>query len=71
MRLRRNPDRACFTLFLDRHGRALRAAADGEWAVNLSGGFHHARRDLSHGFCLVNDIAVGLARLRQEGIRRS
>jgi acetoin utilization deacetylase AcuC-like enzyme len=49
---------------------ALRAAVDGEWAVNLSGGFHHARRDLSHGFCLVNDIAVGLARLRQEGIRR-
>lgn len=49
---------------------ALRTAACGGWAVNLSGGYHHARRDLSHGFCLVNDVAVGLARLRHEGVRR-
>jgi acetoin utilization deacetylase AcuC-like enzyme len=49
---------------------ALRAAADGEWAINLSGGFHHARRDLSHGFCLVNDVALGIARLRREGLMR-
>ena len=49
---------------------ALRAAAQGEWAINLSGGYHHARRDLSHGFCLINDIAVGLARLRHEGTHR-
>lgn len=49
---------------------ALRAATVGVWAVNLSGGFHHARRDLSHGFCLINDIAVGLARLRHEGVHR-
>jgi acetoin utilization deacetylase AcuC-like enzyme len=49
---------------------ALRAGAQGEWSINLSGGYHHARRDLSHGFCLVNDIAVGLARLRHEGTHR-
>lgn len=49
---------------------ALRTAAAGGWAANLSGGYHHARRDLSHGFCLVNDVAVGLARLRHEGVRR-
>lgn len=49
---------------------ALRAAAQGEWSINLSGGYHHARRDLSHGFCLINDIAVGLARLRHEGTHR-
>jgi acetoin utilization deacetylase AcuC-like enzyme len=49
---------------------ALRAAATGEWAFNLSGGFHHARRNLSHGFCLINDIAVGLARLRHDGVHR-
>lgn len=49
---------------------ALRHAAQGGWAVNLSGGYHHARRDLSHGFCLVNDVAVGLARLRHEGVHR-
>lgn len=51
-------------------GEALHVAAQGEWAINLSGGFHHARRDLSHGFCLVNDIALGVARLRQAGISR-
>src|SRR2546425_226908 len=49
---------------------ALRVAVDGEWAINLSGGFHHARRDLSHGFCLVNDIALGLSRLHHEGLHR-
>jgi len=49
---------------------ALRAAARGEWSINLSGGYHHARRDRSHGFCLINDIAVGLARLRHEGTHR-
>jgi hypothetical protein len=49
---------------------ALRAAAQGHWAANLSGGYHHARRTLSHGFCLVNDVAIGIARLRHEGVRR-
>ena len=48
----------------------LRAAAQGAWAINLSGGYHHARPDLSHGFCLVNDVALAVARLRREGIRR-
>lgn len=47
---------------------ALRAAAGGDWAANLSGGFHHARPDLSHGFCLVNDVAIAVHRLRREGI---
>ena len=49
---------------------ALRAAAAGEWAANLSGGFHHARRDLAHGFCLVADVAIAVARLREEGRMR-
>jgi acetoin utilization deacetylase AcuC-like enzyme len=49
---------------------ALHAAAHGEWAINLSGGFHHAHRNLSHGFCLVNDVALGIARLRRAGIHR-
>jgi acetoin utilization deacetylase AcuC-like enzyme len=46
---------------------ALRIAAQGEWAANLSGGFHHARPDLAHGFCLVNDVALAVARLRGDG----
>jgi len=45
---------------------AIRAAIKGAWATNLSGGFHHARRDLSHGFCLINDVAVALERIRAE-----
>jgi histone deacetylase 11 len=49
---------------------ALRAATAGEWSINLSGGFHHARRDLSHGFCLANDVALAIARLRREGLMR-
>lgn len=46
---------------------ALAAAAGGAWCANLSGGFHHARPDLSHGFCLVNDVAVAVAALRRRG----
>jgi len=48
---------------------ALAAAAAGEWAANLSGGYHHARPSLSHGFCLVNDVALAVQRLRQGGAR--
>ncbi len=49
---------------------ALRAAWAGQWAINLSGGYHHARRGLSHGFCLVNDVALAIGRMRREGSRR-
>lgn len=36
-------------------------------AVNLGGGYHHATRDAGLGFCLFNDIAVAVARLRTRG----
>ncbi len=49
---------------------AMLAAADGAWCVNLSGGFHHARPDLAHGFCLLNDVALGVAALRARGLSR-
>lgn len=49
--------------------RALAHAANGDWAFNLSGGFHHARPDLSHGFCLVNDVAWAIHRLNASGKR--
>ena len=52
------------------HAALRAAAADGAWAFNLSGGYHHARRDLSHGFCLINDVAIAVARLRAEGVKR-
>jgi len=39
----------------------------GRRALNLLGGFHHARPDTTGGFCPVNDIAVALAAVRAEG----
>jgi acetoin utilization deacetylase AcuC-like enzyme len=38
-------------------------------AVNLGGGHHHATRHAGLGFCLFNDIAVAVARLRSKGFR--
>lgn len=38
-------------------------------AVNLGGGQHHATRDGGMGFCLFNDVAVAVARLRSKGFR--
>ncbi|MDD5564468.1 MAG: histone deacetylase [Thermoanaerobaculaceae bacterium] len=36
-------------------------------AINLGGGFHHAGRRGGMGFCVFNDVAVAIARLRQRG----
>ena len=41
----------------------------GGMALNLFGGFHHASPDSGGGFCAVNDIAVAVAVLREEGFR--
>ena len=38
-------------------------------AVNLGGGLHHANRSSGGGFCLFNDVAVAIARLRAKGYR--
>jgi acetoin utilization deacetylase AcuC-like enzyme len=43
------------------------ALATGGPAVNMAGGFHHAAPDHGGGFCVLNDIAVALAALREEG----
>src|SRR5690606_8255633 len=37
---------------------AARFALEGGVAINLGGGFHHARPALAHGFCLYNHVAV-------------
>ena len=48
--------------------QATRLALQGHSvAVHLGGGFHHARRDAGMGFCVFNDIAVAVARLRAKG----
>jgi acetoin utilization deacetylase AcuC-like enzyme len=48
---------------------ARRALAHGI-GMNLGGGTHHAGRDFARGYCLFNDVAVTVARLRGEGLIR-
>lgn len=46
------------------------ALANGGIAVNLGGGFHHARSDRGQGFCVFNDIAVAVAKRRLLGFQQ-
>ena len=39
-------------------------------SANISGGLHHAMRDRSSGFCIYNDIAVGIQSLLDAGAER-
>jgi len=43
------------------------ALRSGGPAVHLGGGFHHAMPDMGQGFCVFNDVAVAIARLRARG----
>lgn len=36
----------------------------GGMAFNLGGGFHHAQSDRAAGFCLINDVAIAIEKLR-------
>ena len=36
-------------------------------AVNLAGGYHHARAAMAHGFCLYADVALAIRHLRDSG----
>jgi acetoin utilization deacetylase AcuC-like enzyme len=46
---------------------AARRALEHGIGMNLGGGTHHAGRDFARGYCLFNDVAVTVARLREEG----
>jgi acetoin utilization deacetylase AcuC-like enzyme len=46
---------------------AARGALEHGIGMNLGGGTHHAGRDFARGYCLFNDVAVTVARLREEG----
>ncbi len=35
--------------------------------VHIGGGFHHAMADHGEGFCVLNDIAIGIRKLQKEG----
>ena len=43
------------------------AMRTGGVAVHLGGGFHHAMADTGLGFCVFNDVAVAIRRLRGRG----
>lgn len=43
-------------------------AASGGFAVNLSGGYHHAKPDGGGGFCVYSDIALLIAHLRTTNV---
>jgi acetoin utilization protein AcuC len=49
----------------------IRQVRDGDHliAFNIAGGLHHARRDRASGFCYLNDPAIGIAQLLQQGLR--
>ncbi|MBW2489980.1 MAG: acetoin utilization protein AcuC [Deltaproteobacteria bacterium] len=38
-------------------------------AFNIAGGLHHAMRNRAAGFCYLNDPAVGIAKMIQDGLR--
>lgn len=46
---------------------AAREALSAGVAVNLSGGYHHAKPDAAEGFCFYADIAIAVTALRREG----
>ena len=49
---------------------AARDALAGGVGMNLGGGTHHAGHDFARGYCLVNDVVIAIARLREEGLVR-
>ncbi len=49
---------------------AARQAMKKGWAMNLGGGFHHAFAEHGEGFCAVNDVAVAIRKLQNEGMLR-
>jgi len=38
------------------------------FAMNLAGGFHHAFPGWAEGFCYINDVALGVQKVRREGL---
>ncbi|MFN2320037.1 MAG: acetoin utilization protein AcuC [Dermatophilaceae bacterium] len=59
-----------------RIAEGTRRVCEGVWrgetlhGVNFCGGLHHAMRDRASGFCIYNDIAVGIQWLLDNGAQR-
>lgn len=47
---------------------AAREAVSSGFAVNLAGGYHHAKPSAGEGFCIYSDIALIVSRLKSEGL---
>ena len=63
---------AAFRLMAGGTCAAAAAALDGGRAAHLGGGLHHAFAAHGEGFCPINDIAVAIRKLQQQGrIRRA
>lgn len=41
-------------------------ALEHQWAINLSGGYHHAKRDGGEGFCFFADIPLAIKKVREK-----
>lgn len=50
---------------------AARIALKEGIAGNLAGGTHHAMPDFGEGFCVFNDVAIAIKKLKQEGAIKS
>jgi len=47
---------------------ASQSAIKGRLGIHLGGGFHHAFPDHGEGFCVLNDIAVAIKKLKKENL---
>ncbi|WP_395657068.1 acetoin utilization protein AcuC [Nocardioides sp.] len=45
-------------------------SGDSLHGVNITGGLHHAMRDRASGFCIYNDVAIGIQYLLDQGAER-
>lgn len=45
-------------------------SGDSLHAANVTGGLHHAMRDRASGFCVYNDVAIGIRWLLDQGAQR-
>ena len=45
-------------------------SGESQHAVNIAGGLHHAMPDRASGFCIYNDVAVGIQQLLDAGAER-
>ncbi|NWK56584.1 histone deacetylase [Verrucomicrobiaceae bacterium N1E253] len=47
--------------------KASRLALDHGAAINLGGGYHHAKPESGEGFCVIADVPIAIRKLQKEG----